>query len=247
MIRYFILLVFCSCLMQAQDSLSATTPVKAAEKDFTYKKLILPVSMIAAGTALKINSVQQNLQRNSRKALYKNFRTKVDNYIQYAPVVFIFSGNAMGFESKNAYSQMAANTLIASMITGGLVYIGKKSIRDMRPDHSARNSFPSGHSALSFTLATIQYLEYKDDNIWYACSGFVFASATALMRVANNRHWNGDILAGAGIGIGVALVVEHWNPFSKLAFQTADKKLSVISYPVADQKTFGLGVVMNIR
>ncbi|GEN77426.1 hypothetical protein CHA01nite_31660 [Chryseobacterium hagamense] len=180
--------------------------------------------------------------------LHRNFKTKADNYIQYAPAMLIFSGNSLGFQSKNTYLQMEKNTLLASIITGGAIFICKRSFRDIRPDGSARNSFPSGHSALSFTMAALQFSEYKDSNIWYAGSGFVFAGATALMRVANNRHWCGDILAGAGLGITVALIVDQWNPLSKLTFQSPDKKISFISYPViGSNNTFGLCISMNIR
>lgn len=249
MVRYFILLlVFVALPFQAQDTLSAVTPVKIEKKELSYKKFIIPAGLIAAGSILKIHSLQQNLQNNSQKIVHRNFRTKVDNYIQYMPAVLIFAGNPLGFQSKNTYLQMEKNTLISSMITGSLVFICKRSFRDMRPDNSARNSFPSGHSALSFTLATIQFLEYKDSNFWYAASGFVFSSATALMRVANNRHWNGDVLTGAGLGVTVALIVDHWNPLSKFSFHTSDKKLSFISYPVvAPNNTFGLGISMNIQ
>jgi membrane-associated phospholipid phosphatase len=35
--------------------------------------------------------------------------------------------------------------------------------------------------------------------LWYASSGFVFATATAILRIANNKHYSSDVLAGAGI------------------------------------------------
>jgi membrane-associated phospholipid phosphatase len=249
MIRYFIIaLLFCSISFQAQDSLSAGIPLKSGKKGYPYQKLILPAGLITAGALLKIHSLQQNLQNNSQQMLHGNFRTKVDNYVQYAPAVFIFSGNSMGFRSKNTYLQMEKNTLLASTITGSIIFICKRSFRDLRPDNSARNSFPSGHSALSFTLAALQFSEYKDSNFWYAGSGFIFASATALMRVANNRHWCGDILTGAGLGIAVALIMDQWNPLSKLTFQSSDKKLSLIGYPVmGPNNNFGWCLSMNIR
>jgi membrane-associated phospholipid phosphatase len=38
--------------------------------------------------------------------------------------------------------------------------------------------------------------EYKDSNLWYASSGFVFAITTAILRIANNKHYSSDVLAG---------------------------------------------------
>ena len=249
MVKYFIIfLIFCSLPFQAQDTLSAVAPVKLEKEGFSYKKFIVPASLITTGAILKIQSLQQNIQNNSQRMVHRNFKTKADNYIQYAPAVLIFSGNSLGFQSKNTLSQMEKNTLFAAMITGGLIFVCKRSFRDIRPDHSAKNSYPSGHSALAFTLATIQFLEYKDSNFWYASSGFIFSTATALMRVANNRHWSGDILTGAGLGMTVALLVDHWSPFSKLSFQSSGKKISLMGYPVvASGNTFGLGISMNIQ
>jgi hypothetical protein len=31
--------------------------------------------------------------------------------------------------------------------------------------------------------------------LWYASSGFVFATATAILRIANNKHYSSDVLA----------------------------------------------------
>jgi membrane-associated phospholipid phosphatase len=53
----------------------------------------------------------------------------------------------------------------------------------------------SGHTAIAFTNATLLFQEYKDSNLWYASSGFVFATATAILRIANNKHYSSDVLA----------------------------------------------------
>jgi membrane-associated phospholipid phosphatase len=50
--------------------------------------------------------------------------------------------------------------------------------------------------------ATLLFQEYKDSNLWYASSGFVFATATAILRIANNKHYSSDVLAGAGFTVG---------------------------------------------
>jgi membrane-associated phospholipid phosphatase len=60
-----------------------------------------------------------------------------------------------------------------------------KSSKEERPDGSNNLSFPSGHTAIAFTNATLLFQEYKDSNLWYASSGFVFAN-THILRIANN-------------------------------------------------------------
>ncbi|MGK6340956.1 phosphatase PAP2 family protein [Chryseobacterium sp. DT-3] len=231
----------------AKDSLVVIEPEKQNERKFPYKQLIVPVGLVAAGAILKIPSIEDNLQENSRKLFGEKPNIRVDDYIQYAPAVLIFAGGSLGFKSRHTYKQMAANVAVSSAITGSIIYISKTGFGSLRPDGSSNNSFPSGHSALAFNLATLQFLEYKDANIWYASSGYVFAVATAVMRVGNNRHWCGDVLKGAGLGIGIAVLVNYWNPLSKFtAAKISGKQISVRAYPVISQNTYGAGVTIDI-
>jgi membrane-associated phospholipid phosphatase len=85
--------------------------------------------------------------------------------------------------------------VIANSLTLAVVQITKNLVKEERPDGSNNLSFPSGHTAIAFTNATLLQ-EYKDSNLWYASSGFVFATATAILRIANNKHYSSDVLAG---------------------------------------------------
>jgi membrane-associated phospholipid phosphatase len=49
------------------------------------------------------------------------------------------------------------------------------------------------------------------------CSGFVFATA-AILRIANNKHYSSDVLAGAGIGLLSGILVTNYNPFQAIKF-----------------------------
>jgi hypothetical protein len=58
-------------------------------------------------------------------------------------------------------------------------------------------------SAISFTSpieddidATILFLEYKDQGIWYGIGGYGFAAATGVLRMFNNKHWVSDVIPG---------------------------------------------------
>jgi undecaprenyl-diphosphatase len=65
------------------------------------------------------------------------------------------------------------------------------------------NSFPSGHAAFFFALAAAVYLARRDWGIAY----LGFACVIAAARVAVGVHWPFDVVVGAAIGIGSALVV----------------------------------------
>lgn len=77
----------------------------------------------------------------------------------------------------------------------------KHGVSHRRPDHSAANSFPSGHTALAAAGAELLRLEYGSTSVWIPVAGFTVTAATGLLRIYNDRHWLGDVLAGAAIGL----------------------------------------------
>ena len=70
-------------------------------------------------------------------------------------------------------------------------------------------SFPSGHTALAFALATSILLHRRN-------LGLIFITAALLVglgRVLSNVHYPIDILAGAGLGITTALLLHRLHRF----------------------------------
>lgn len=63
---------------------------------------------------------------------------------------------------------------------------------------SQNRSFPSGHSALAFSLASSYSHYYKKP--WLSVSLYGLAGITAWSRVYDNEHWASDVVAGAIIG-----------------------------------------------
>ena len=59
----------------------------------------------------------------------------------------------------------------------------------------------SGHTATAFMTASMLVKEYGYKSPWIGIGAYSAATATGLMRMANNKHWLSDVLAGAGIGI----------------------------------------------
>ena len=140
---------------------------------------------------------------SSRTRLIKNtFHNELDNYTQFAPAVLALGLNVAGVEGRSKLGRFAASAAMSYALMAGIVNPIKYGAKEMRPDGSTANSFPSGHTATAFVSATILHKEYGlTVSPWYSVAGYGIATATGVMRVLNNRHWVSDVLSGAGIGI----------------------------------------------
>ncbi len=70
-----------------------------------------------------------------------------------------------------------------------------------------RPSFPSGHSAIAFALATSYVLSRAAPSRTARVGAIAAAAAVALLRVASARHFPSDVVAGAAVGVGSAVLV----------------------------------------
>ena len=73
-------------------------------------------------------------------------------------------------------------------------------------EHADKASFPSGHAAFYFALATAVFLRDRKMG-WFFLAGALIIS---LARVYSGIHWPSDILAGALVGILSALLVNRF-------------------------------------
>ncbi len=67
-------------------------------------------------------------------------------------------------------------------------------------------SFPSGHAAAAFSLATVIAMQYRH-NAWVPVVAYTVAAGVALSRLALDRHWASDVAIGAVVGHLVARLV----------------------------------------
>jgi membrane-associated phospholipid phosphatase len=98
----------------------------------------------------------------------------------------------------------------------------KRIVNRERPNGSNRRSFPSGHTATAFIAAEFLHQEFGHLSPWISIAGYTTASATAYLRLYNNEHWLGDVLAGAAIGMASTKLVYWIN--KSLASRPKDKK-----------------------
>lgn len=68
------------------------------------------------------------------------------------------------------------------------------------------DSFPSGHAATAFSVATIVALQYRH-RPWVPVLAYTIAAGVGLTRVTMDRHWMSDVVVGAVVGHLVARLV----------------------------------------
>ena len=86
---------------------------------------------------------------------------------------------------------------VTEAATYASVMLLKSRIHEERPDGSGNDSFPSGHTAVTFAAARYLDKRYGGDHAWvmYALSGI-----TGVARVEAKKHYWKDVFAGGLIG-----------------------------------------------
>lgn len=154
---------------------------------------------------------------------------------------------ALSLATKNETFQDAAFTSLQSILyAGAITRVLKGSFGRSRPaagfggykfdPWSGYTSFPSGHTTAAFAAVTPWVLYYPNAATY---SLFVLSSGTAVARIAFNKHWPTDVLAGAAVGFFTAryLARRHQRPHDEAA------RLSV--HPAIGGG--GAGVILRFR
>jgi membrane-associated phospholipid phosphatase len=73
----------------------------------------------------------------------------------------------------------------------------------------------------------------------------LFATATGIFRVANNKHYTSDVLTGAGIGLASGILVSYYNPFQSIRFGKNSKTTAFIYPQIGNQ--IGIGLLIRSK
>ena len=166
------------------------------------------IPLFVAGWALKgdkgmfrVNAkAEQGGKKNTQ--LLTDFKTGIDDYTQFFGPAMTVGLKLGGYEGRSDWPRLLASAGMSYAIMAVLVNGIKNTAKEMRPDGSSANSWPSGHTATAFVGATLLHKEYGlTRSPWWSVAGYGVATATGVMRVLNNRHWISDVMSGAGIGI----------------------------------------------
>jgi len=166
------------------------------------KAVAIPAVLITYGSITAQGDA--GINHREREFVLKQFRpvnTTFDNTLIIAPY-FELAGVALaGVESRND----RINTLLiiakGEAIMLASTFAVKYLAHETRPDGSDNLSFPSGHTAQAFLAASIVHTEFRDKSQWYGVGAYTLATSVAALRMINNKHWQSDVVAGAGFGI----------------------------------------------
>jgi membrane-associated phospholipid phosphatase len=195
---------------------------------FIGKHLLTSLPGIAIRAGLLLISYSLSAQSSDivlLKKIYISHPTKLDGTFRLitatAPAVWIiipFSEITVGIDTRNEGLKIAGFISVTSLISAAVLqYELKHIVRRKRPFNvsadinpkeenvNASNfSFPSGHTAESFALATSLSLEFPK---WYIIApSFLWASDVAYSRMFLGVHYPTDILGGIVIGVGSSLL-----------------------------------------
>jgi len=166
------------------------------------------IPLFAAGWALKGDKAMFRVNLKAEKGGKKNtqlltdFKTGIDDYTQFFGPAMVVGLKLGGYEGRSDWPRLLASAGMSYAIMAGFVNVIKNTAKEMRPDGSSANSWPSGHTATAFVGATLLHKEYGlTRSPWWSVAGYGVATATGVMRVLNNRHWISDVMSGAGLGI----------------------------------------------
>ncbi len=133
------------------------------------------------------------------------------------PAVLTVYGYAAGSDDAFETGILSGGAEIAAY---GIRSVFKYTLRRERPYVALRNvhvgrletadpySFPSGHTTGAFALATMLTLRYPKPQVYVPL--FLWAGVVGYGRMYFGLHYPSDVLGGAVIGAGSALLVNHF-------------------------------------
>lgn len=182
---------------------ATTSPHKPFYKTKLFRASIIPAALIGYGIST-INGHGFYSSYDVRSDIHQHFpgfHTHVDDYLQFVPYFELGAVVLAGVESHNDRLNLLLVVAKSEALMLATVYTIKTTSAILRPDGSTRNSFPSGHTAQAFLAASIVHTELRDKSQWYGIGAYTVATSVGVLRMLNNRHWQSDVFAGAGIGI----------------------------------------------
>lgn len=188
-----------------KDTILTANPVLR----FNARQLTMPAILLGAGMATDFSRGIKNTQLSFHDKHLAGFHTAADNILLYVPAALPYGLDLLGVPSKTDIGNRTAILIKAELMVTASGYLLKHTVHQWRPDRSNRYSFPSGHSMQVFATATMLAQEYGEQYRWMPYAAYGLATGVGLLRLANNKHYLGDVLVGAALGI-LSMKLAYW-------------------------------------
>ena len=140
------------------------------------------VPIFLAGLAIKGDKAMfrvNNKEGKENTQLLTNFKTGIDDYLQFFGPAAVVGLKLGGYEGRSDWPRLLASAGLSYAIMAGFVNGIKYTAKEMRPDGSTANSWPSGHTATAFVGASLLHKEYGlTRSPWFSVAGYGMATAT---------------------------------------------------------------------
>lgn len=122
-------------------------------------------------------------------------------------------------EPRRWWVVVAAVALCFLLADQGSVHLFKNTVCRLRPCHAlddvrlfhtrcgGQYGFVSSHAANAFAIATFLWLRYRRESAWGAALIGIWALVTSYSRIYLGKHYPGDIVGGALLGVLIGLAV----------------------------------------
>ena len=165
------------------DSVAAAVSIPSPYR-FRPLGLAIPATLIAVGFIGLESDWLKGHNTEVRDELQEHSHPKVtvDDFTQYVPLAATYGLNLCGVKGLHGYADLTIIAATTYLLAGASVYATKTLTRVERPDGSARNSFPSGHTATAFAGAELLRKEYWHVSPWIGAAGYLVAAGSGFFQ-----------------------------------------------------------------
>jgi membrane-associated phospholipid phosphatase len=180
-----------------------TSPLRINRGDVEW---LAPIGAGAAALFATDHTISGAARADTSLRGPSNFISNLGQYTPFAvPAALLVFGAVTKDPHAHETGRLAAE---AELNTEVVVQVLKFITNRQRPNMSNNQSFPSGHAASAFALASVVASEYHDKPL-VVVGAYGFATGVGLARIGGLNHFPSDVLAGAVIGELIGRYVVH--------------------------------------